>query len=657
MTLFFYSDGADLGNQRIRLGPTGFSFTEAAESGVLAMSQIRVDDPTGSLTIVGHRSIRAIETACSFQTLFRGYFAERTYGRGDSLLTGAARIIDATVYDLNGALQFEVIRGAGSKRPAETDTERLAWLLGTSFIGPLDPDDSNVFGAGVDLDKTDYRGQTAADVLNDCAQVSGFNYFVAWDETLHAPVLHYYAPTRAHFESTIKISNVLADVDGSTVYAPDQDAKLTRDPSRVYSGVYYQYGDRDFAAEYVTNATVLAAIGHKRETAEQDTSVKTAGRATAKATKYLNEAETELDVIQVVLHKVRPQDVNLIRAGHRIQVKFTHLPGYSSYTWMRVQRRTVQQDGETSLFYKVILQLSDPKQGGTRNRHKPRPAEDAENGTGVGVYSVTQLQSCNDTLIENAFTGLFTAGAPYIGSWISQNTAYTTAGCPLGNGLWGPGGITWEAWYTVSVSGADGDVGVEVDITTALGTRLGLMDTSGMLLVGWANAAPGALSDFTPVGLVNPRTGGVVFVPGNLVDSGGTNYVVLAPAWRATNNWSICANYISNPANGPVQGGEANSGRGIAILTSQITLTPVGNDSVGRTSWVTPIGSGDADGSNKTWVLNDWTGDGVPEARWGAAILSAATDYTYDQDALTVTFRDAPPEGTRVAFRYRLGSA
>lgn len=655
MTLFFIYDGADLGNQRVRLGE-GFSFTEAAESGVLAMSQIRIDDPTSALTIVGHRAFRAIETACSFDSLFRGYFADRTYGRGDSLLTGAARIIDGTVYDLNGALQFEIIRGAGSKRPAETDTARLAWLLGTSFIGPLSSDSSNVFGAGVDLDKADYRGQTAADVLNDCAQVSGYNYFVAWDDALNAPVLHYYVPTRNHFNSTIKISNLLADVDGSTVYAPDKDAKLSKDPSRVYSGVYYQYGDREFAAEYVTSGTVLTNIGHKRETAVQDMSVKTAAKATAKGNTYLSEAATELDVIQVVLHKVRPQDVNLIRAGHRIQVKFTHLPGYTSYTWMRVQRRTVQQDGDTALHYKLTLQLSDPKQGGTKNRHRPRPAEDAETGTGVGTYSVTQLQSCNDSLIENAFTGLFTAGAPYIGSWISQNTAYTTAGCPLGNGLWGPGGISWEAWYTVSVTGAAGDVGAEVTIE-ALGTRIGLMDTSGMVIVGWANATPGALSDFTPVGLVNPRTGGTVFVPGNLIDSGGTNYVVIAPAWRATNNWSICANYISNPASGPVLGGEANSGRGIAILTSQVTLVPKANLSAGRSSWVTPIGSGDADGSNKTWTLSDWTGDGVPEARWGAVILSAATDYTYDQDALTVTFRDAPPEGTRVAFRYRLGSA
>lgn len=657
MTLFFYYGSGDLGNEAVRLGSEGFTFSEAAESGTLAMNRVRIDDPTGALTIVGHHGFNVRETACTFPWLFRGYFADRTYSRAPGLRTGAARIIDGTVYDLNSALQFEVMRGSTAKRPAETDTARLAWLLGSAFLGPISSDSSMVSGAGVQLDKQDYRGQTAADVLSDCAQVSGYNYFVAYDATLGAPVLHYYAPTASTFTSTLKISNVLSDVDMATVYAPDADAKLNKDPSRVYSGVYFQYGDREFAAVYETDGSVQSAIGHKRETTVQDSSVKTSAKASAKANKYLSEASTELDAIEVTLKKVRPEDVNLIRAGHRIQVKFTHLPGYTSYTYMRVTRRAVRQAQDTQLFYELDLTLANPKQMGTKVRHRPRPSEDADTGTGAGTYTVTQLQSCNDTLVENAFSGLFTAGSPYVGSWISQNTAYTTAGCPLGNGLWGPGGITWEAWYTVSVSGADGDAGCEVTLDSGImGTLLGLMATTGQLLIGWANATPSQLSDFTPVGVIDP-TGGTVFVPGNIIDNGGTNYLVIAPNWRATNNWSICANYISNPANGPVQGGEANSGRGIAGNTSHVAIAGKAITDVGRTPWVTPVGSGDADGSNKTWTLDDWTGDGIPQARWGIAILSAATDYTVDSDALTVTFRDAPPEGTRVAFRYRAGNA
>ena len=46
-------------------------------------------------------------------------------------------------------------------------------------------------------------------------------------------------------------------------------------------------------------------------------------------------------------------------------------------------------------------------------------------------------------------------------------------------------------------------------------------------------------------------------------------------------------------------------------------------------------------------------GAGIPEARWGVAILGLGIDHTVDPVARTVTFREPPPEGTLVAFRYR----
>ena len=80
MTLFYYGSTGDLNTNRVRLG-SGFSFTDSADSGTLAMSRVRVDDPSGNLTIVGHHAFRAIETGCSWPSLFRGYFADRTIKR------------------------------------------------------------------------------------------------------------------------------------------------------------------------------------------------------------------------------------------------------------------------------------------------------------------------------------------------------------------------------------------------------------------------------------------------------------------------------------------------------------------------------------------------------------------------------------------------
>jgi hypothetical protein len=64
-------------------------------------------------------------------------------------------------------------------------------------------------------------------------------------------------------------------------------------------------------------------------------------------------------------------------------------------------------------------------------------------------------------------------------------------------------------------------------------------------------------------------------------------------------------------------------------------------------------GEGQADGSNDTFTLVDWNGKGRPQARVGGILQSYPLDFTYDEDAATVTFRVPPPEGSVVAFRYQ----
>lgn len=659
MTIFYYGSTGDLNTNRVRLGPTGFSLTEAAEAGVLAMSRVRVDDPTGNLTIVGHHAFRAIETACSWPSLFRGYFADRVVKRADSMLTGAARIWDCTVYDLNAALQFEVIRGTGAQRPAETDTARLAWLLGSGFLGPISSDGSAVFGAGEDLDKQDYRGMTAADVLSDCGQASGCNYFVAWDETIGAPVIHYYLPTRAFNSSTKRISNVLADVDGTTVFAPDRDAELARDPSLVYSGVLMQYGDRASAFVYETSAPVLAAIGHKRETTQADPSLSSAAKATRKANVWLSESATETDVITVTLHKVPTSEVNLIRAGQRIEVKFTHLPGYTSFTWMRVQRRTVTQDGDTQEYYALTLQLSNPKQGGSRVRHRPGRHPDAVVTT-TGSISLTQRE------MKNAFDGFELdpiASVAYanpvtkrIGSWVYHNLPYTTTGCPLGPGGWS--GLTEaEGWWEYTTGAlADDVVGVRFTIAAADTNFIYGNAADQPYAYGWLDAQPTDVGQYVPVGTVDwVGAGAVVDLPRSAINEGGTSYFCLAPGWHAASDAFFCAQDLADGTTGPAgslaSGGEGNSGQ-----LRQPTVTAeylVMSGSSGLSPW-TP-GDGLVNGVNRTFTLTGWDGTGAPQVKVNGLLLDG-TDFDYSDTALTVTMHVAPQEGDNVTFRYQAGS-
>lgn len=650
MTLLFYPDAGDWVG-RIRLG-TGFSLTEAAESGTFSMSRVTVDDPDADITIVGHHAFRALETDCSWQTLFRGYFADRNIARAESMLLGSARQWDCTVYDINGALQFEVIR-TGGKRPAETDTERLAWLLGSGFMGPVSSDDTHVLGYDVDLDETDYRGQTANDVLADCGGASGANWFAAYDESANEVRLHYYRPTRAYNSSSLSISNVLAEADGLTVFAPSSDMKLQLDPSRIYSGVYYQYGEKQ-SAVYETSGTVLASIGHKRETREEDAAVRTAARATAKAQRYLAEADTDLATIAVTLRAVPPSQVNLVRAGQRIQIKATHLPGFTSATWLRVIRRTVEQDGETQLNYRVTLELADPKQVGLKVRHAPSPVPpDSVDGASVAFTrnaftGYRERDDCVGGLADDYDYGVSPPGHTTVMSASEQ----FTPGIQVGGGCNSPavgysGIITDEQWLEIDGTPSADAVGLKVTYTvgTVEGVAAGGLWSGGLLTYGVASSAPASPQEgqFTPLGTCSADTDDSFVVPLSLVGTG--EFIVIGPGWQCSNLGNACSDEVGDP----VVTGAGNSGR---VDLDTIAITEVTIAGSGETLW-RPL-DGAIDGSNRTYTLTDWNGRGVPRLRIGPVEYALGTDYTVDRDALTATFRFAPWEGADLNGRWNV---
>lgn len=650
MTLLFYPDASDWVG-RIRLGPRGFSVTEAALSGTLAMSRVTVEDDAADLSIVGHHAFKVVETACSWGTLFRGWFADRDVARGDeSGRTGASRVWDATIMDANAALQFEVIRGSTARRPAETDTQRLAWLLASSYKGPISSSDANVLGYGVALDRADYRGMTAADVLADCGGASGANYFVSWDDAAGEHRLHYYRPTRAFNESTIKVSNVLSDVDGTTVLAPSRDTRLSRDPERVFSGVYYRYGERD-SAVFEESATVLAAIGHRREAAEQDASVRTAAKASAKAQRWLAEAETELDTIVTTIPRVPPAQVNLIRAGQRVQVRFSHLPGYSSYTWMRVTRRTVEQDGETQEYYRLTLELSDPKQVGARVRHRPAPVEpDVADGSAVslGHYCLTVGRDQDDG--HGGATDTFAFAGPggpihdTVTSAVAYGIPYIFASCPFGQS--GYSGFTHEEqWFAFTLGTLTDQLGVRVTMTID-GTE-GVVGARG-LEFGVGYATPTDIRQYTVLGSTGDLAAGDVIsflIPRPMLVA-AEMFAVIAPAWDCDRGVFACSGSFGGGV--PLDHGAFESGRcGLDPVTA---VTVVSSGETGVTSWLPVVGV--VDGSNRTFSLDDWSGRGTPRVSINGIELTRGEDYSYDADALTITLGTAPWAGADVRARY-----
>ncbi|HEU4674211.1 MAG TPA: hypothetical protein VFS32_15060, partial [Candidatus Limnocylindrales bacterium] len=134
-----------------------------ADYGNVAITQVIVDDPDGTLDPPRPLSnFRMSETTCTPTRIFKGWIGERDIARGDgdrsSLRTGVARQWTVQVMDINNILHRHVLRGSGANRPAETDIERVNWLL--DEVGSVNIADYGLIATtgGVDMDAADYRG-------------------------------------------------------------------------------------------------------------------------------------------------------------------------------------------------------------------------------------------------------------------------------------------------------------------------------------------------------------------------------------------------------------------------------------------------------------------------------------------------------------------
>jgi len=201
------------------------------------------------------------------------------------------------------------------------------------------------------MDAADYRGQRFNQVLDDCAQASGKNYFVWWREEVAKLSLWYDFASSTSYSSPLRLSNVSTDVDSVLTFAISPDTELSRSPDRVNSGAYLPF---DGGAVYVQN-TATANSFVRRDANMPSENVKSTAKATARANRYLLEMNTEEDVITTTV-QLPAAKVNFIMQGMRVQFKASHLPGYTDFVWARVLNRSVQQVSEE--FYDVKMELS-----------------------------------------------------------------------------------------------------------------------------------------------------------------------------------------------------------------------------------------------------------------------------------------------------------
>ena len=336
-----------------------FETTMQAEEGSVGTSEVPVDDPSSELTIGGHRLFYSLEDAAtgSNTVTYVGYTADRNVTRGP-YKTDVGREWRVNLVDVNSVLSRRILTGSTANRPAETDVARIQWLAGTEEADIID-DFSMVDTTGaVMMDAVDYRGQRPDDVLNDCSQQSGKNYFLTNVGTFAGNFwLFYRQASDETYSSPLRLSNSLADVDDTWTFAISEDTKLNRDPSRVYSGIHLPYDGGTVYVQSASTANTFALKG--RDASMPAENVKSLARATDRANRYLADLDTEEDRITTSF-RVPAAKVNFLREGMRVQFRAVHLPGYDSFTWLRCLARTVKQDSEESYWVTVELSASDP---------------------------------------------------------------------------------------------------------------------------------------------------------------------------------------------------------------------------------------------------------------------------------------------------------
>lgn len=163
---------------------------EAADKGSSDTGTFHLDDEAAAYDLPPWGPLRVTESAASPTMLAAGYLTNRSVARGKvALQAGTERQWDPTVIDLNVLLSDRIIETSDGKRPAETDIARIDWLLASGYL-PLGDAGFIDRSAPVPIPASDYIGRTPSDVLAECSNESGKNYFVRWEDSCNFPDLN-----------------------------------------------------------------------------------------------------------------------------------------------------------------------------------------------------------------------------------------------------------------------------------------------------------------------------------------------------------------------------------------------------------------------------------------------------------------------------------
>jgi hypothetical protein len=295
-----------------------------ATVGQVDTSTIYVQDPAGTYDFVAYKTWKMVEDACTAgnQVVYHGYVGDtsisRTAGAGYQV-GSVARVWTIELIDDNGWPSRQVIIAASADRPAETVSARLTWLLTMRGMTGIIFDHGLVEACTTALDAKDCRNLTAKTILDDCALLSGFNWFVRYREASDDIELIFQSPNSAADPASLTISNVTPNL--TTEWPPNDDAKQKFGASRIASGILLPYSG---GTDYDQDTATAVEFGTVDQTAPTS-AVSTKTKARAQITRLLaqhNEQDVSIEDLRI---QIPAANLNDIKHGQYVSsVLFSH---------------------------------------------------------------------------------------------------------------------------------------------------------------------------------------------------------------------------------------------------------------------------------------------------------------------------------------------
>jgi len=445
-------DGTNI-TDKVRLD--GWRVEMAANQGQVGTGRLVIDDTTGTADLAPTATEWSITASgATPTTIGGGFIGEQGIDRGP-LVAGTQRQFGPVLEDWNATLTDRVLKGQVANRPEETDYQRISWLLGQAVLGQLD-------GAGqvpntntVTMDPTNYRGKTPLDVLDDCAESAGKNFYIYYDSGWKL----YYdktGSTEAAFTSSLQLSGDNSDVDSSSVFGMS-DIDYEVDPERIYAVLNVKWANGWI---YERNTTTSTTYRNLQKTVVKE-NIKKASRARAWAQRQLAKLNEPTKRLECTV-SVPESALGELRAGMRIEVKLPK-QGITGFTYFRIAQTTIQprrgRRGSSDVEYDVRLKMFDKLRpvnlddnyaggdsSGNAGTGATRPPTDVDSGGGSGGGGGVDAQAykLDDFSRTTTTPGTVGTGSSYANSGTSHSITLPD-GCDVrGRGLVVILGDTWS---------------------------------------------------------------------------------------------------------------------------------------------------------------------------------------------------------------------